>query len=118
MKSFPKYNAEMSIVELTVIYNTLPGVTQIKKFSDKKQAITRLDKLAAEFTPKAAKEVTKRGNGVGTKICAMLQNGDAVDDIIKTIMEQFPQMAAGRDAKTARSHIGWYRSKMKTAAAK
>jgi hypothetical protein len=112
MTKFAKYDASMSIVTLTAIYNTY-AEKQIKKFSDKKQAIARLDALAATFKPAKVAKAPK-GQKIGALICEMLEVRTPRADIIASIAKIFPESAPGRDAKVAAKHVAWYASKMKS----
>jgi hypothetical protein len=116
MSKFPAFNADMSIAALTAIYNGLVD-KPIAKFSDKKQAIARLEKLAAEFKPAKTKRVRQTGLTIGGLVAELSAEGVARSEILSRMMETFPNAVFAGNVKLASKHLSWHVSKAKKLAA-
>ena len=103
---------KLSLTELTAIYNAAAD-KPIKKFScSKEEAIKRVKAVM----PKAATTPRKKEPkpGVGAHIVTMLQAGKADASIVLSVVATFPNTAAGSSETSARKHVAWYKSALKT----
>lgn len=102
---------KLSLTELTAIYNAAVD-KPIKKFScSKEEAIKR---VKAVMPKPAAKQKKERKPGVGAHIVTLLQAGKTDIEIVRSVVASFPQTAAGGSESSARKHVAWYKSALKT----
>lgn len=116
MNAFPKYDQQLSVMELTAIYNAFAS-KPVKKFSDKKTALARLDALRKELkTKELGKPGNKEARGVGAAIREMLGRGLDRDLIVMEVTAKFPNSIVASSEAVAKKHIAWHLSKLKAAA--
>ena len=97
----------LSLADLTKVFNDIPNVKQIKKFScSKVEAIAKIEAAEAANAPVKAeaekKERAPRGSGIGARTVELLKSGMRVRDVF-----------AALEGASTMNAVYWYSSKVK-----
>jgi len=101
--------------KLIELWNSLPGVTPVKKFTDRKTALARIWKAAQALTPPGApqgaqgapKAKGSRKKATAAKKAAPAQKGEARDGSKKAQVLELLRRAEGATLADIRSATGW-----------